>query len=136
MPRQFHGGGDIFLYIFMTQYNKQFGAIGEVVAQSYLEEHGFTILDRNVCFWGGELDIVAKKDDCIHFVEVKTRASETYLPLEQSLSIRQIRVITRTAERYLAMKDLDDINWQIDLIAIVICGNWVRKVEYFEDIDL
>lgn len=120
----------------MTYARKHFGAIGETVAQRYLQENGFIIIDTNICFWGGEIDIIARKDDCLHFVEVKTRASDTFLPLCQSVSNRQLNVLTRSAERYLSMKSIDDTNWQIDLVAVVINGDRVKKVEYFEDIDL
>ena len=122
-------------FFIMSQYNKQLGRMGEAVAVRELQKNGFSILDTNVCFWGGELDIVAERDDCIHFVEVKTRSSETFLPLCQSVSTRQVRTIDRAARNYLAMKKIDDVNWQIDLLAIIIKNERVAKIEYFEDID-
>lgn len=53
--------------------NKALGARGEDAAACFLERRGYEILERNwVCF-AGEADIIAKDDDTIVFVEVKTR---------------------------------------------------------------
>lgn len=119
----------------MKGFRKQLGQFGEKYAAWYLEKKGFYIIDQHVCFWGGEIDIVAQKDDCLHFVEVKTRSSETYLPLEQSLSHRQLHILNRSASNYIAQKNLYDYNWQIDLMALIVRNKKVFKVEYFEDID-
>lgn len=50
------------------------GNLGEDIAANYLRQQGYYILNRN---WnlhkGCELDIVARKDGVLYFVEVKTR---------------------------------------------------------------
>ena len=51
------------------------GQSGEEQACRYLCRHGYEILDRNARLGRGELDIVAKKDDLLVFVEVKTHKS-------------------------------------------------------------
>jgi len=49
----------------------QKGRLGEQQACQFLQNHGYEILARNVRGGRGELDIVAKKDDIVIFVEVK-----------------------------------------------------------------
>lgn len=51
----------------------QIGALGERVAADYLQSKGYTIVKRNYRFLKYEIDIIAKKDQYIVFVEVKTR---------------------------------------------------------------
>lgn len=50
------------------------GQVGEEIAVNWLMNNGYRILDRNWKLKGSyELDIVAFKDNLIHFIEVKTR---------------------------------------------------------------
>jgi putative endonuclease len=65
---------------------KKTGDLGERLAQRYLKNQGYTIVDTN--FWRkwGEIDIIAKKDSVIHFIEVKTVSYETKQKLEYALS--------------------------------------------------
>ena len=57
--------------------SKETGNFGEKVTAFYLEKKGYVILMRNYCIKGGEIDIIAVKDDIIAFVEVKTRTPES-----------------------------------------------------------
>jgi uncharacterized protein (TIGR00252 family) len=58
----------------MATHNEH-GRLAEAAVVRYLESQGFTILDQNWKNRWGEIDIVAKKDDLVHFVEVKYRQS-------------------------------------------------------------
>ncbi|PIF04495.1 MAG: YraN family protein [Propionibacterium sp.] len=62
---------------------RQVGEQGEQLAASYLENLGWQILDRNWRCPDGELDIVARDDSALVFVEVKCRSGRGYgHPLE------------------------------------------------------
>ncbi|KKU13221.1 MAG: hypothetical protein UX20_C0028G0010 [Candidatus Magasanikbacteria bacterium GW2011_GWC2_45_8] len=54
------------------------GAYGENLAAEFLLRHGFQILARNFRVRGAELDIIARKEDALYFVEVKTRSGVSY----------------------------------------------------------
>ena len=51
---------------------KDIGALGERVAAEYLKRHGFRVLAKNVVRKIGEIDLIARKGDTLHFVEVKS----------------------------------------------------------------
>lgn len=53
--------------------NKLIGTGGEYFATSILYSQGFDILDKNFKCRFGEIDIICRKNNCIYFVEVKTR---------------------------------------------------------------
>ena len=55
----------------MAEHN-EIGKIGENMAKTFLMKQGFGILDLNYRILPGEIDIIAKKDKIIHFIEVKT----------------------------------------------------------------
>ncbi|QTQ11464.1 YraN family protein [Treponema parvum] len=79
------------------------GKNGEDRAALYLEQHGFTILDRNWRARSGEIDIIALKEETIVFVEVKTLPSGVISTLEHELNRRKQKRITETAKRFLAI---------------------------------
>ena len=49
------------------------GARGEALAAAYLEQRGYTVLERNYRCRTGEIDLIARQGNCLTFVEVKTR---------------------------------------------------------------
>jgi putative endonuclease len=58
------------------------GRLGEELAVRYLKEKKFRIIERNYRKKWGELDIVAQKDDVLHFIEVKSAACEVFPEME------------------------------------------------------
>ena len=87
----------------MPSIKRKKGDIGEEVAFSYLEKHGYKILERNYSTKFGEIDIIAKKGKTVVFVEVKTRrdALESDLYPERNVDWRKQGKLIRTAEYYL-----------------------------------
>ena len=55
----------------MAEHN-EIGKIGENIAKTFLMKQGFSIIEQNYRIIQGEIDIVAKKDNIIRFVEVKS----------------------------------------------------------------
>ena len=55
------------------------GKIGEDLATKYLENLGYTIVERNFVAKQGEIDIIAKDKQELVFVEVKTRTNTLYV---------------------------------------------------------
>ena len=119
----------------MTFETKQLGNQGEEMAIKYLKNKGYKILDRNFRYKGyGELDIVAKKEEDIVFVEVKTRLGANndspYNPEDNITYFKQKQLI-KLAKIYLAKNPATagmDLPWQIDIIAIEIPHYGTKKV--------
>lgn len=85
-----------------TRKNKALGDAGEEAAANYLIGHGFRILDRNVRYKRGELDIVAQRKKELHFIEVRTRTDSSFMnPIETITETKKMR-IRKAAELYLA----------------------------------
>ncbi len=76
---------------------------------------GFEILEKNFHSKFGEIDIIAKKDDVLHFVEVKSTSKdyETIYRVTQN----KIYKIIKTINFYMLKYDFD-LNHQIDIICI------------------
>ena len=103
-------------------YRQRLGHWGETAAAKYLEEHGFTIVERNVRTPYGEIDLIAQQGELIVFVEVKTRASESFGPPEISITPRKLEHLLNSAQFYIQEHPDWDGAWRIDAIAILRKG--------------
>ena len=108
--------------------SKQLGKLGEGIAQGYLENKGYKILDKNYSFriafspQKGEIDIIAKKQDTICFVEVKT-LKKGFFPIspEEKVNFSKQRKLIKTAETWLTKNKIPlNKKWQIDVVGIII----------------
>jgi len=109
---------------------KEVGALGEKVAAEYLKRHGFSIRDRNFVRKTGELDIIAEKENTLHFVEVKTVLAHNFLSekspsdkYDPSLNLHEakIRKVARTGEWYVLENNWEG-EWQVDGLLV-----WLRR---------
>jgi putative endonuclease len=93
------------------------GLAGELMACEYLKNKGYDVVGQNVRFGKGEIDIIAFKDQCLFFVEVKFRKNNVYGYPEDFVTEKKLQLIQQTAELYVL-----DKNWkgriQFDIIAI------------------
>lgn len=112
------------------QNNKQIGAWGEQMTAKYYERAGFQILGMNYLKKWGEIDVIAKKDNRIHFIEVKTVSYETKLDLEQAVArgtwrpeenvtAHKVKKLSRAIESWLIEYKWEG-EWQIDVSAVRI----------------
>jgi putative endonuclease len=60
------------LYLIMATHNHT-GTTGEKLGADYLQQTGFTILEKNWRHSHWEVDIIASKNNTLHFIEIKTR---------------------------------------------------------------
>jgi len=121
---------------------RKIGNLGERIAENYLKKKGYQILDKNYFFRiagsprRGEIDIVAKKDEVISFIEVKTLSDQgqarAFSP-EEKVGFGKQRKLVRTSESWL-MKNKIPLNskWQIDILAIEI-KNGKARISHFEN---
>ncbi len=104
----------------MSQTRRQIiGAWGEQIAVNYLVKLGFFVLDRNFRTRRGEIDIVARKEDLLLFVEVKTRTGYIFSG-EKSTNFHRISKLKNTAKIYLFTKQLDPSSFFIEFQQICL----------------
>ncbi|PIZ76596.1 YraN family protein [Candidatus Peregrinibacteria bacterium CG_4_10_14_0_2_um_filter_38_24] len=98
-----------------------FGRIGEYVAEKFLIANNYKILQKNVYFREGELDIVAFEiiTQEIVFVEVKTRSSNLFGEPEESVTHEKKIKILKAAIKFLNLaREIRHKSWRIDVIAV------------------
>jgi len=126
----------------MSTNKKITGDKGESLVEKFLVKHGFSIIGKNYWKPWGELDIVAKNKDVIHFVEVKAKEIKaenekfsSYRP-EDHMHPWKVKRFKRIIETWLMDKDYEG-EWQIDVaIAYVSDISGLQSVDMFWDIVL
>lgn len=103
--------------------NKILGNSGEELVCSYLENAGMTVLHRNFRCKAGEIDIIARDEAAIAFIEVKTRTSDKFgAPCEAVGKSKQGRIV-KAALFYLQSRQLFDYMSRFDIVEVVVNGS-------------
>lgn len=101
----------------------EIGRIGEELACQILWHCGFRILERNFNGYRGEIDIIAEKKQCIHFIEVKTRTSHSLAPPQEGVDANKRKLLRMTAREYLErFRDPPSGGYQFDVFAQIVNG--------------
>lgn len=81
------------------------GNEAETLACNLLFDAGFSILERNFYSRFGEIDIIAFKDEVLHFIEVKS--GEDYEHAIQNITPSKLSKIIKTAQIYMGKNGVD-----------------------------
>jgi putative endonuclease len=127
--------------------NNETGRLGEDIVCRFLMKQGFEIVERNYLKKCGEIDIVAKKANKLHFVEVKSVSREinpevpynedSFRP-EDNLHPWKLQRLSKVIQIYLLEKDVsDETDWQFDVITVYLdMKRRLSKVHLLEGIIL
>ncbi len=91
------------------------GNVAEERAADFLIEKGFCIVERNFYSRFGEIDIIASKDNALHFVEVKS--GEDYELAIQNITPTKLSRIIKTANVYMK-KNAYDGDFCLDAVVV------------------
>ena len=83
----------------MAKHN-QTGNTGEIMAVEYFMQKGYAILHKNWRHYRWEVDIIAEKDNILHFIEVKTRRTRQFGFPEDNVDKKKIRNLINAAEEF------------------------------------
>jgi len=111
----------------MKLNSREIGKIAEDKAIKFLEENNFQIIERNFYTKFGEIDIIAKKKEILHFIEVKS--GDSFEPI-YNITDRKLKKIVKTLNIYLSKNSIK-ISYQID--ALIIKN---ENISFIENISL
>ena len=113
----------------------EIGKMGELAVGYYLEYLGYQILDRNFRIRGGEIDVIAVRNDEICFVEVKTRKLYSAESGAEAVNRRKQRLLIRAAYHYLEQKHLSEDDWyfRYDIAEVITLYDRIIDINYLEN---
>lgn len=116
--------------------SKQIGYLGEKLAAEYLQKLQYQILQTNFTALGGEIDIIAMKDESYRFIEVKTSANSIVKPVEM-ISRKKIVHLRHIATVWLTRngKSIYDDNFGFDFVGIELESPslQIKSIEFIKD---
>ena len=113
----------------MRELPKLFGDASENLATDFLEQEGFIILERNYFARKlGEIDIIAQKENILHFIEVKS-GKRDFDPV-YNMTPAKLRKVINSSHYYMKTKNLD-VAFSIDALIIRY-----DEVEFLENVTL
>lgn len=115
--------------------NKATGNKGELMAADYLQKLGYTITACNWRHKHWEVDIIAFKENLLHFFEIKTRTSDKFGNPEESIDKKKMQNLRNAAEEYLYLHP----EWKyVQFNVLAISMYYGKPVEFFlfEDVYL
>ncbi len=114
----------------MSDSRLALGKRGEDVAASFLKNNGFIIIQRNYRQKIGEIDIIARQDGWLVFIEVKARKSVRFgQPFEAVTQAKQAQ-IGKVALDYMTRNKLHDQPVRFDVISILFNRNGEADIEH------
>lgn len=113
----------------LTTYKKTVGDFGEDLVEEYLRNKGYDILDRNFRKPFGEIDIIAKIDEIVVFVEVKTRKNKDFANPREAVTISKQQKIIKASQAYLIENDLTDSIIRFDVAEVIRVDGEINYIE-------
>lgn len=111
------------------------GNKGEEIAAKYLKNKGFKIIDRNFRIRGGEIDIIAIKDDVLVFIEVKTRASNKFGTGFDAITPWKLKALIKSAQFYKLKNPNLPEQMRIDAVVVMLgYDGKAATIEHMENI--
>ncbi len=116
-----------------TDSKTSFGTFGENLAAEFLTKNGFEILHRNFRCGKNEIDLIAKKDGVISFVEVKTRKGVEFGHAAEAVTGAKQKELAKAAECYLRKFVNSADLYRFDVIAITVTSGQTPEILFIED---
>ena len=108
--------------------NIEKGRLGEEIALKYIISKGGTIVEKNYRTKMGEIDLIAKMNGELVFIEVKSRSNINYGYPCQAVNYKKKRKIINVAKYYILDNSLEDISVRFDVIEIYLTDKKINHI--------
>ena len=100
----------------MASHN-ELGKLGEQLAADYLKREGYQILETNWVFAKAEIDIIARRENLLSIVEVKTRSGTGFGLPQDFVDRKKIRLLVKAVNAFVTSRNLD-VEVRFDIIGV------------------
>lgn len=108
----------------MLENSREKGALAEQTAKLYAEELGYKFVQSNYFSNVGEIDLIVRDGECLVFIEVKSRWSDSFGTAEFAVNKSKLMKMKKTAQDFLYKTKTKASEYRFDMMAL----NWVNGV--------
>ncbi len=113
---------------------KLLGRWGEKRCEKFLKRKGLKTLTRNFSCKAGEIDLImVAPGSAIVFVEVKTRANESFSPSESAITAGKKAKMVRAARYFLAANEIEDRPLRFDVVIVILGQKGPVQIRHHEN---
>jgi putative endonuclease len=106
------------------------GELGERAAKKLLQKQGLKFLTANFRSERGEIDLIFRDDDCLCFIEVKTRSSEEWARPAAAVNAERRRRLSQCALDYLRKLKNPAVKIRFDIVEVLLADGAVREIRH------
>ena len=108
----------------------RYGRLGEQAAKRQLQALGLKFLVANYAARRSEIDLIFRDKECLVFVEVKTRSSETWIRPAAAVNARKRRLLSKAALQYLRRIHNPRVAIRFDIVEVLLADGEVREIRH------
>ena len=109
--------------------NIEKGKLGEEIAFKYILSRGGNVIEKNYRTKMGEVDLIARLNGELVFVEVKSRSNINYGYPSESVNYKKKRKIINVAKYYILENSLENLSIRFDVIEIYFNEKKINHIE-------
>jgi putative endonuclease len=117
----------------MGRESYDLGRTGEEQAKAYLKEQGYSILETNFRSLRGEIDVVARENEFLVFVEIKNYSYRSFGLPATVIKKAKKKSIIQAARYYLYKNQIKGINCRFDVLTFYCQKDGGRVIELFKN---
>ena len=106
------------------------GRLGEAAAKRHLKSAGLKFLVANFKTKDSEIDLVFRDDDCLVFVEVKTRTEGGWTRPAAAVDQRKRSLLSKAAREYVRQLRDPNVKFRFDIVEVLLVDGEVNEVRH------
>jgi putative endonuclease len=110
----------------VTKQTNEFGLQGERVAERWLLTRGWRVIQRRYRSGHRDIDLIAKRDELVAFVEVKARSGNEFGGPVAAVNWKKRSELVRSASTWIDRHGRPGETYRFDVIGVLVSGDRVR----------
>jgi putative endonuclease len=110
----------------MSEARQAFGQLGERIAERWLRQRGWRVVQRRFRTGHRDIDLVVERDGTVAFVEVKARKGAGFGGPVQAVNYRKRKELERSALVWIDRHGREAESYRFDVVGVLLDGAGVR----------
>jgi putative endonuclease len=116
----------------MSAARQAFGQLGERIAERWLRQRGWHVVERRFRNGRRDIDLVVRRESTVAFVEVKARKGDDFGGPVEAVHWRKQRELKRSAQVWIDRHGQPPEDYRFDIVGVLVSGDRVR-VRHIQD---